>query len=272
MPDRTTLHDVLEILCEYHLPELGAHRIYTIAALRQSLQPIISTQEQLSRAQLVPNETHLGYSRLIGDKQADLRLFREWLRLCDSTHPICQRSGGRVKVQPQQLWVVNVRENRVMKAPLDCRYLALSYVWGPVHPLRLTKDTKEIIQREGALQLPHIRSRIPQTIQDAMVTALAVNIEFLWVDTLCIPQDDRETKQELMQQMHLIYDNAVFTIVAAAGDDANRGLPGIRPGSRDTHQSVWQIGGLTFLDVEMDPFDGVGSGYQPSRWGTRAWT
>ncbi|RDW61072.1 hypothetical protein BP6252_12455 [Coleophoma cylindrospora] len=267
--DQSPLHEVLQIEYEYYHPDL-AYRIVTV--LHQTLQPIVSIQDQLSSAQLGSVEANLGYGRLIGKCEIDLRLFGEWLRLCDSSHPKCKRSPGRIKVQPRHLWVVNVREHRVMRAPPNCAYIALSYVWGPVDPIRLTMGNAEILQQKDSLLMPHIRSRIPQTIQDAIFTASTVNVEFLWVDTLCLPQDELETRQELMQQMHQIYDNAVFTIVAAAGKDANRGLAGLRTGSRHRHQQAFQIRGRTFLDVDLDLVDGVGSGYQYSSWRTRAWT
>lgn len=265
------LNDVLWLQYTCYHPTLGrAPKI--VGMLRQTSRPVTSLQEQLTFG-LGSGDTHLGFARLIGQNQIDTRLFGEWLRLCDSTHrPRCNHSVYRSDVPPRHLRVVNIREKRVVLAPPDCQYVALSYVWGPVDPLRLTVDNAEMLGSKGALDLPHLWSAIPRTVRDAMHVALAANIEYLWVDTLCIPQDDFEIRQEMFQQMHLVYRNATFTIVAAAGDDATIGLPGVQRGSRNTRQAVWELGGRTYLDVELGEIDEVGSGFQASAWRTRGWT
>lgn len=248
----------------------GAPKI--VGMLRQTSRPVATIQEQLSSG-LGFGDTHLGFARLIGQNQIDTRLFGEWLRLCDSTHlPRCKPSVYRSDTPLKHFRVVSIREKRVIPAPPDCKYVALSYVWGPISPLRLTVNNAGMLEVRGALGHPHLWSAIPRTIQDAMHVALAANIEYLWVDTLCIPQDDFEIKQEMFLQMHLVYRNAIFTIVAAAGEDANSGLPGVRNGSRRARQSVWELGGRTYLDVELGEVDEVGSGFQASAWRTRGWT
>lgn len=265
------LNDVLWLQYTCYHPSLGgAPKI--VGMLRQASRPVASVQEQLTSG-LGSGDTHLGFARLIGQNQIDTCLFGEWLRLCDSTHRWrCKHSVYRSDTPLKHFRVVNIREKRVVLAPPDCQYVALSYVWGPICPLRLTVDNAEMLGAKGALDLPHLWSAIPRTIQDAMQVALAANVEYLWVDTLCIPQDDFEIKQEMFQQMHLVYRNAIFTIVAAAGDDANSGLPGVRHGSRHARQTVWELGGRTYLDVGLGEIDEVGSGFQASAWRTRGWT
>ncbi|KAI7779529.1 hypothetical protein LA080_000718 [Diaporthe eres] len=241
------LNDVLWLQYTCYHPTLGrAPKI--VGMLRQTSRPVTSVQEQLTSG-LGSGDTHLGFARLIGQNQIDTRLFGEWLRLCDSKHrPQCNHSVYRSDVPPRHLRVVNIREKRVVLAPPDCQYVALSYLWGPVDPLRLTVDNAEMLGSKRALDLPHLWSAIPRTVRDAMPVALAANIEYLWVDTLCISQDDFEIKQEMFQQMHLVYRNATFTI------------------------AVWELGGRTYLDVELGEIDEVGSGFQASAWRTRVWT
>jgi hypothetical protein len=69
----------------------------------------------------------------------------------------------------------------------------------------------------------------------------AVGERFLWVDSLCIVQDDPEIRDEQIQIMDLIYGNALFTIMAATGDNADAGLPGVRWGSRGRRQLTEQL-------------------------------
>lgn len=264
----------------YCMQELGKSEMRpalsrtNLMILRQSSQPIISVDDQTVEGRVGGNEKLFSRARLIGRQQANTRLFSEWLRLCDSTHPRCKSQRDSANIVVKEFWLVDVRRACVVRArPGETyQYTALSYVWGSVKPLRLTMKNKETLQAEGSLRKPEDRSRIPKTIQDAMDLTESINIDYLWVDTLCIPQDDIEVKQEIMQQMHLVYRNAVFTIVAAAGEDANRGLPGIQSGSRNTQQSAWKIRDKVFLGSDLDPVNGLGSGFQWSLWKTRAWT
>lgn len=68
-----------------------------------------------------------------------------------------------------------------------------------------------------------------------------------------------------MSMMHLIYNHAVFTIVAAAGDDSSYGIAGI---SKDRiTQPTAEIDGMTLVSTLPDPQKAV----QASKWMTRAW-
>ncbi|KAJ9657261.1 hypothetical protein H2201_008242 [Coniosporium apollinis] len=62
---------------------------------------------------------------------------------------------------------------------------------------------------------------------DAMVICNELRIPYLWVDALCIRQDDETDKAALIQMMDNIYSSAVLTIVAASGGSADAGLPGV---------------------------------------------
>jgi hypothetical protein len=49
--------------------------------------------------------------------------------------------------------------------------------------------------------------------------------KYLWVDSICIVQDDPVVANAQINQMDLIYAQAVLTIVAATGQNANVDLP-----------------------------------------------
>jgi hypothetical protein len=68
-----------------------------------------------------------------------------------------------------------------------------------------------------------------------------------------------------MSMMHLIYNHAEFTIVAAAGDDSSHGIVGI---SRErTTQPTADINGISLVSTLPDPQEAV----KASKWMTRAW-
>jgi hypothetical protein len=92
--------------------------------------------------------------------------------------------------------------------------VTLSYVWGH----------SPAASGAGPGSLPKTFER---TIEDAITIAVVLGFRYLWVDRYCIPQDNPAEKNSQIQRMGDIYANSALTIIAAAGDDAEFGLPGV---------------------------------------------
>lgn len=87
-------------------------------------------------------------------------------------------------------------------------FAALSYVWGQGRHLKLCRETADALFSDGGLV-----GNTPQTIVDAMVVCSELRIPYLWLDVLCIRQDDETVEAALIQMMDNIYSSAVLTIV-----------------------------------------------------------
>lgn len=112
----------------------------------------------------------------------------------------------------------------LVKKPIaECGYIALSYVWGGVKQYEHTKERTASLLRENPLR--EITNQIPRTIRDAIDMVRQLRGYFLWVDALCIVQDDAETKHIHIARMADIYRSAFLTIAAADAVDANSRLP-----------------------------------------------
>lgn len=68
---------------------------------------------------------------------------------------------------------------------------------------------------------------VPKSICDAIYLVGSIGEQYLWVDALCITQDDVAMQQAQIARMDRIYAKALFSIIAANGDTAEVGLPGI---------------------------------------------
>jgi hypothetical protein len=144
-------------------------------------------------------------------------------------------------------------------------YAALSYVWGFKQELVLTSANERQLFRPGSIKTDH--PDLPRTIRDAMKVCEALSITYLWVDSLCIRQDGID-KHDQIRNMHQIYRRAKFTIIAAAGEDANASLPGVIPGSRLGSQPIANARGLK-LAFQMR---GLVIDLWQSKWDERGWT
>lgn len=104
---------------------------------------------------------------------------------------------------------------------------------------RLQKANFELLSAKGSLEA--VRSDLPKTINDAIDLVRAMNERYLWVDALCLVQDDEDDVSLGIKQLNSIYQGSYFTIVAASGTDANAGLPGVGSASRNIRQIVRDI-------------------------------
>jgi hypothetical protein len=62
---------------------------------------------------------------------------------------------------------------------------------------------------------------MPAALRDAINITLKLGISYLWVDSLCIIQDDPEDKETEMPRMSVVYSNAEFVVAAAAAWDGS---------------------------------------------------
>src|ERR1700730_3910959 len=82
------------------------------------------------------------------------------------------------------------------------------------------------------------RRGLPKTIVDALALVSILRERYLWIDTLCLVSDDADDMFRGIQMMDQIYAGSTLNIIAASGDDANAGLPGVLPNSRKVQQHV----------------------------------
>lgn len=92
-------------------------------------------------------------------------------------------------------------------------FAALSYCWGGKGN-QLQTTTGTIAAHKAGID----DGEFPQVIRDAIQVCRALDIGYLWVDALCIIQDDSTDWQQESSSMGLIYNNAVVTLVASSSD------------------------------------------------------
>ena len=101
-------------------------------------------------------------------------------------------------------------------------WMALSYCWGQdsVNQFRTTKENYSNHLAGFSLQ------SVSKVIQDAVVVAraLRIKVRYLWVDAVCIVQDDREDWIRESRIMGDVYEGAYITLGAMASHSSNRGF------------------------------------------------
>lgn len=103
------------------------------------------------------------------------------------------------------------------------RYAALSHCWGDGPLLTTTLQTLE--DRMKGIEIDDL----PELFQDAVKIARNLSIQHLWIDALCIVQDDRADWDVEAALMGNIYENAFITIAAVGADNSGQSCLRRRP-------------------------------------------
>ena len=209
--------------------------------------------------------------RFVSPLITDVSWIKEALRVCSEQPPY---KDPRSRDNPGML-LIDIQKMRLIKGNHNMTYLALSYVWGDCEQFMTTKANIKVLMEAGGLD--RFVDRIPRTVKDAMAFCSLLEERYLWVDTLCIVQDDETGKAAQISCMDIVYGSASLVIAAAYGNNASSGLPGISGFERTTYSGPTAVdasGIITlrhkFVDPLMWPFDN--SKVNKSVWNTRGWT
>lgn len=96
-------------------------------------------------------------------------------------------------------------------------YIALSHCWGETQHLISTKDTLDRWKQK----IPF--NYFPKTFQDAIIISRNLGIKYIWIDSLCIVQDNTEDWETEAAKMASIYHGAELVLSATGSADGAGG-------------------------------------------------
>lgn len=155
---------------------------------------------------------------------------KAWLKICDAHHQ-CLKSNDDASVLPTRVLCIDPESERVyLKEPQGqkARYVALSHSWGKSH--RLTLTSSNLATLKNGIN----KDDIPQTFKDAVIICRSLGIEYLWIDSLCIIQNDTADWEHEASRMSDLYTNSYFTISALhSADDSEGCFPSLARKAKD---------------------------------------
>lgn len=197
--------------------------------LRRSRTNIKDAQAKLNDESYVSSETWS--AQAIG--QAKL-----WLGICRSQHGSCRSSAFElplrlIDVQAEQGsrrdgFPIDERYGGPIKLcytesfPPDTEYLTLSHRWGDGPPVVLTHETKAQYHKSiptGLLDKP-----AGKVFRDAIHITRCLGFQYLWIDSICINQQDDHEKGTEIMKMHQIYSGAVLNLSATSAMSGAEGM------------------------------------------------
>jgi hypothetical protein len=163
-------------------------------------------------------------------------LIQSWANLCHE-HPVCNRNSVLATSEvPSRLLDVRAGDTgqgiRLSLSPTEREplpYVTLSYTWGPDPCL----DTLPLLRKKNlqAFSREVTFSSLPRLFRDVVETTRRLKYRYLWIDALCIVQDDGLDWQREAAVMGQIYQNAHLNIAAGGAKNSHSPLLGERDAS-----------------------------------------
>ncbi|KAI9736769.1 MAG: hypothetical protein M1834_000973 [Cirrosporium novae-zelandiae] len=187
----------------------------------------------------------------------DINLASRWLKDCIQNHQNCKFKPLR-HVVPTRL--INVGSIKGGQEPFlcspkqdDCSYVSLSHCWGGLGVIRTTTSTLK-----GHLRVVPMQE-LPKTFHDAIIITRNLGIQYLWIDLLCIIQDDTEDWERESAKMAGIYMNSIVTIAASSSSNSQSGCFSVHPSypvvPLEYYSSRGRLAGQVFLTKMRKIFD-----------------
>lgn len=197
-------------------------------------------------------------------------MLEDWLQDCDDSHDKCKPQVRPNRQLPTRLISLHEENGEcfprlvytVEVASTHLEYTTLSHRWGLEQDEKPIQTTKETEKKHGEGVTLHY---LPRTFRDAIRISLAIGVPYIWIDSLCIVQDDEEDWRREAARMGDIYEGSYLNIAAIDSPNCNGGCALYRrkPATHVRLQNGSQLAVRALAAHPADVFD--------SHLNTRGW-
>lgn len=214
-------------------------------------------------------------------------LIKGWMSTCVHNHEHCRQTLSGTIIDDMNApklptRIVDVGPSDGTEAPRLVEsqgasgfYAALSHCWGPPHkhPLMTTHATLQ----ERLTSIPW--SVMSKAYRDAIIAIRQIGLRYIWIDSLCIVQDDHDDWLKESKKMGLIYESARLTIAASHAADCSQGCFFERPQEQEAIElphinSRGELAGSIFATVMRNDYTTISPEFGPlatRAWATQEW-
>ncbi|OTA65407.1 HET-domain-containing protein [Hypoxylon sp. EC38] len=190
--------------------------------------PLISIYRDIEPKLDTRYSAQLGFPQLPKPGSSEqLKLIQVWLSNCDQAHeckpPPSPTGESRM---PTRLLDVGTSSSPAIRlittnGQPDSAYVALSHCWGDIpENLRFFTNRDNIRSHEEGIDF----NILPKTFQDAITVTRRIEIRYLWIDSLCIIQQDKEDWGVNAGKMETVFSSAYCTIAASSASSYLEGF------------------------------------------------
>ncbi|KAI4607883.1 hypothetical protein J4E83_009427 [Alternaria metachromatica] len=168
------------------------------------------------------------YRELLSNLEDRLSQARSWFEQCKADHSFCAPEKGEwprrvLDLATNPIRLVDSASIASASSQHQEGYACLSYAWGTTGPLKTLKSNLETHMQGIDI------STLPPTLADAIHVCKAFGLRYLWIDALCIVQDDIQDWTDQIPRMKSIYPGAELVISAQSASSVQEGFLSLSP-------------------------------------------
>ncbi|KAM0558288.1 hypothetical protein ACHAPJ_004982 [Fusarium lateritium] len=158
--------------------------------------------------------------------QSSFDRVKTWIRTCKETHAVCSEAEASttsklpkrvINIGPETNDGIHVIEYDDSTQQINEPYIALSHCWGKTQHLISTRETLD----QWKQNIPF--RRFAKTFQDSIIISRELGIKYVWIDSLCIVQNDKKDWEIEAAKMASIYNGAELVLAATGSADGAGG-------------------------------------------------
>ncbi|KAK0667408.1 heterokaryon incompatibility protein-domain-containing protein [Cercophora samala] len=156
-----------------------------------------------------------------------IAMIKKWTSQCVDEHGLrCSRGTPAklptrlLKVTGEKIRLVDSRDITLSEGQPLPAYLTLSHSWGPNSHTQIKATSTNIWVLRRGLSF----RQLSKTFQDAVMVTRELGFGYIWIDSLCIIQDDRHDWDRESSMMASIYQNSFLTLSATRCADGHGGF------------------------------------------------
>ena len=166
------------------------------------------------------------------------QLAKQWVEDCHVNHTRC--AEVKRSFQPSRVLDVgseadsHIRlvETKAYPSTDFTKFVALSYCWGGDQAVKSTKAT--LASRLAGVSFIDL----PITLQDSVTVCRKLAIQYLWIDCLCIIQDDPDDLIRELATMGRVYRESYLTLKASSASRSQDGFLEDRNSQKDENLGI----------------------------------
>lgn len=151
--------------------------------------------------------------------ESSVKKLEGWINECVQNHELCKRPESLRAQPPTRLIeitspITGELSIRLIETKEDEKYayVALSHSWASSKPLKT--DKHNYLEHKDDIPWDDLST----VYQDTITLANALSIKYVWIDSLCIIQQDAEEWGREAHYMGRVYSNAFLVFVALGGE------------------------------------------------------
>lgn len=150
------------------------------------------------------------------------------LNSCLHSHKACQKyqteMASRINGNwPSRILEVDAKTKTIRLVRFNpaahSRYVALSYCWGDQKG-QLTSNKSTLPRLVAGISV----AKLPGTLRDAVTVTTELGLKYIWIDSICIIQDDPNDWKQEAGKMSTVYAQSLVTIIASSANSCSEGF------------------------------------------------